>query len=184
MKRRPYRKKPPQKRFWAKVDKTDACWLWTAHCNQGGYGRFWTGTEWQVAHRFAYELLVGPIPKGLDLDHLCRVRHCVNPTHLEPVTRAENLRRGTPPRREKNPKCAQWQRTKTHCPRGHEYTPENTYVLPSRPNARYCRTCHREQTRERRKAQDESFSVSVVCGRAQTCRTRSLTERKDTDPLG
>jgi hypothetical protein len=84
------------------------------------------------------------------------VRHCVNPDHLEPVTRAENLRRGTKPRREKNPKCAQWQREKTHCPRGHEYTPENTYSPPTRPNARYCRTCHLEHTRERRARERQS----------------------------
>lgn len=146
MKRGPYRKRDPRERFWEKVEKTEKCWLWTAYVMPTGYGRFGR----QLAHRFAYEHLVGPIPEGLDLDHLCRVRHCVNPAHLEPVTRAENLRRGIKPRREKNPWCARWQREKTHCPRGHEYTPENVYSPPSRPSARYCRQCHLEHTRERR----------------------------------
>lgn len=79
-------------RFWAKVERDPSgCWLWTASLADGGYGHF---GRWK-AHRYAYETLVEPVPHGLDLDHLCRVRHCVNPSHLEPVTRAENLRRGT-----------------------------------------------------------------------------------------
>ena len=82
---------PISARFWAKVDKTETCWLWTGG-QSAGYGRFgFKGRPNLGAHRFAYELLVGPIPPGLDLDHLCRVRNCVNPDHLEPVTRRENL---------------------------------------------------------------------------------------------
>jgi hypothetical protein len=85
----------PAERFAKKVEVADSgCWLWTASTNEGGYGHFWRGPDdWMVAHRFSYEHFVGPIPEGLDLDHLCRVRHCVNPEHLEPVTRRENLRR-------------------------------------------------------------------------------------------
>ena len=81
--------------FWPKVEVTGACWLWTASCSRNGYGQWNDGTGRMVtAHRQAYETLVGLVPVGLDLDHLCRVRQCVNPDHLEPVTRLENLRRG------------------------------------------------------------------------------------------
>lgn len=84
-------------RFWAKVDKRgpDDCWLWLANKTApNGHGRFSTGGSMVMAHRFAYELLVGPIPDGLVIDHLCRVRLCVNPKHLEPVTAVENIKRG------------------------------------------------------------------------------------------
>jgi hypothetical protein len=76
-------------RFLAKVDKADECWLWTARKNYKGYGMFRLGSRVPYAHRVAYEHYVGPIPEGLQLDHICRVRHCVNPDHLEPVTNAE-----------------------------------------------------------------------------------------------
>lgn len=79
-----------------------------------------------------YEAFVGPIPDGLQIDHLCRVRHCVNPAHLEPVTIAENVRRGA---------AAQ-----THCKYGHEYTPENTVI---HHGGRECRTCNRIRSRRR-----------------------------------
>ena len=82
-------------RFMAKVDTTapGGCWLWTAHRNADGYGVFRFDGQMGGAHRFAYRLLVGPVPEGMELDHLCRVRHCVNPDHLEVVTHAENVRR-------------------------------------------------------------------------------------------
>lgn len=101
-------------RFWAKVDRmahADECWLWTGTIS-GGYGRFHTGGSYVRAHRFAYEQLVGPIPDDLTLDHLCMVKACVNPAHLEPVTRGENARRFT--------------QTITECPRGHTYTEETS----------------------------------------------------------
>lgn len=85
-------------RFWAKVDKTDECWLWTAATNRLGYGDFWDGTKRLSganrivrAHRFAYELQIGRIPDGLEIDHVCHVRSCVNPEHLRTVTRKQNL---------------------------------------------------------------------------------------------
>ena len=83
-------------RFEAKVDKSrpDGCWQWTAATNGRGYGQIWIAPKYMVAHRVAYKLFVGPVPEGLDLDHLCRNRGCVNPEHLEPVTRRENVRRG------------------------------------------------------------------------------------------
>lgn len=84
-------------KFWLRVDNTDSadeCWTWTGYTEaKSGYGRLSFGGARSYAHRVAYELAVGPIPEGLDLDHLCRVRNCVNPTHLEPVTRGENVRR-------------------------------------------------------------------------------------------
>lgn len=81
-------------RFWLRVHKTDDCWLWTSTLRRG-YGRFWIAPgRFVPAHRFAYELLVGPIPEGLELDHLCRNPACVNPAHLDPVTHRENVRRG------------------------------------------------------------------------------------------
>ncbi len=86
---------PLAERFWANVEKTDLCWRWTAHLDRKtGYGRLLVDGGMVGAHRIAYQLLVGPIPEGLDLDHLCRNKACVNPDHLEPVTQQENIRRG------------------------------------------------------------------------------------------
>lgn len=100
-------------RFWSKVDKTDGCWEWLGAKTKDGHGRFRTPTSHVLAHRWAYEHLVAPIPDGLVLDHLCRNTSCVNPDHLEPVTVAENTARGIGPSAEN--------RRKTHCPRGHAY---------------------------------------------------------------
>lgn len=106
------------------------CWVWTGFCYQG-YGRLRYGNfKTRKAHRIIYELLKGPIPNGLEPDHLCKVRSCVNPDHIEPVTRIENLNRSAT--------LGVVNRAKTHCPRGHEYTPQNTY---SRFGRRYCKTC-------------------------------------------
>lgn len=123
-------------RFTAKVDYHGAggCWLWTAAVQSGGYGQFrWDGRH-QLAHRVAYERWAGPIPDGLNIDHLCRVRSCVNPSHLEAVTQRENVARGTGP-------SAISART-NHCQRGHEFTPENTYIHP-RDGIRECKACRR-----------------------------------------
>lgn len=90
----------PEQRFWAFVEKTETCWLWTGGTNEG-YGVLWLNGKNVKAHRFAYELLVGPIPDGLVLDHVvargCQWRHCVNPAHLEPVTERVNILRGSSP---------------------------------------------------------------------------------------
>lgn len=123
-------------RFWEKVEKTDSCWMWTATLIQSGYGHFRVGDRMVLAHRFAYELEVGPIPERLTLDHLCRNRACVRPSHLEPVTMLENLRRG---------RAGAYNAEKTHCKHGHEFTPENTGNYGGK---RYCRTCRRRWDRE------------------------------------
>ena len=107
--------------------------MWTAYINEAGYGQL---TVWNKgsnktfkAHRLAYEFEVGEIPAGLDLDHLCRNRKCVNPAHLEPVTRRTNLLRGI-----------SWNGSKTSCINGHPFDAENTYV---QEHKRTCRTCTR-----------------------------------------
>ena len=125
-------------RFWSFVQKDDAgCWLWTGGSfSSNGYGRFWyLGTKVQ-AHRWSYEQFVGPIPDGLEVDHLCRVRHCVNPKHLEPVTKEENMRRSPDHASAVNAR-------RTHCVQGHEFTPENTWRAGR--GDRLCRTCRRER---------------------------------------
>lgn len=109
------------------------CWLWSGCTGSGGYGRVSVGGKQMPAHRFIYELLIGEIPHGLQLDHLCRVRNCVNPSHLEPVTGRVNILRGEGP-------CAQHAR-KTHCPQGHPYDAANTYLHKGK--YRYCRICLR-----------------------------------------
>lgn len=126
-------------RFRAKFQVTpEGCWQWTAYKNADGYGMFSAhhGRP-ERAHRVAYRLFVGPIPPGLELDHLCRNRACVNPAHLEPVEKRENIMRGVG-RGAKNA-------TKTHCRNGHEYTPENTYTTSR--GWRACRTCTLERQR-------------------------------------
>jgi hypothetical protein len=124
------RRKTPAERAWAKIEQTDTCWNWTGYVgSRDGYAQIWIGpgTRKAQAHRFVYELLVGPIPEGMQLDHLCRVRHCVNPEHLEPVTQQENVRRGMKGR------------MVTHCLQGHPYDDANTYIKSN--GCRYCRAC-------------------------------------------
>ena len=127
-----------EERFWKNVHQTDGCWLWLGSRSSGGYGQFRIGKKILRAHRLSFEWQVGFIAEGLYLDHLCHVRHCVNPSHLEPVTPRENAIRSTSP--------VAVNATKTHCIRGHEFTPENTYSQSGRNN-RGCRTCRAEFTR-------------------------------------
>lgn len=103
-----------------------------------GYARLCWNAKKVYAHRIAYQLLVGPIPEGMQLDHLCRNRRCVNPDHLEPVTHAENVRRGL---------SGAYLRARTHCPKGHPYDQANTYV--SNSGSRNCRACHSASSHSR-----------------------------------
>lgn len=154
----------PVDRFWPKVDKNGPvpahrpdlgpCWLWTASTVKDGYGQFHSGgkeSRTVKAHVYAYTLLVGPVPEGLQLDHLCRVRRCVNPQHLEAVTCKVNVMRGST--------LAAENAAKTHCIRDHLLSGENLYV--DKRGSRVCITCIREHQRvwrannlERRRAQD------------------------------
>jgi hypothetical protein len=131
-------KRPFEKRFWSRVQKTDTCWLWLGALHNG-YGGINVDGKRTPVHRAAYELLIGPIPEGLVIDHLCRVRNCVNPVHLEPVTNAENVLRGEG--------TGAHHARSTHCPQGHKFTPENTYHSPT---GRKCRICKAESKRRYR----------------------------------
>ena len=126
-------------RFWAKVKKTRGCWVWLAGTTTG-YGQFFD-SRGMLAHRWAYERLVGPIPEGLTIDHLCRNRLCVNPSHLEAVTGRTNTLRGVG--------ASAIHARKTVCPRGHALTNGNL-IKRSRPG-RECKICHRDRmSRSRR----------------------------------
>lgn len=123
-------------RFCSKVQiNDDGCHLWIAYVKPDGYGLFWRGPGKGMgsAHIWAWERANGPVPDGLELDHQCRVRHCVNPNHLEPVTHAENMRRAAALR--------------THCKYGHEFTEENTRISPQ--GTRICRACETRRSNEK-----------------------------------
>lgn len=136
-------------RFWAKVEKTDGCWLWKRPSSRDGYGRYAVAGRVVGVHRFAYEICVGPIPDGLVIDHVCHNedpncaggpdcphRKCVNPAHLAAVTPGENALSGK----------SLWavNARKTHCPKGHPYTTENTVIREiGGTSHRFCRACEK-----------------------------------------
>lgn len=132
-------------RFWAKVNLNDSgCWEWTAYLAQGyGHFRINQPRSTPLTHRLAYETLVGPVPHGLDLDHLCRNRACCNPEHLEPVSRRVNLLRGET--------FPAWNAIKTHCPEGHPYDGDNLIIREKKDgrSSRECRECRRAFDRKR-----------------------------------
>jgi HNH endonuclease len=129
--------------FWAKVEKTSTCWNWTA-MTRDGYGmfRFKSGPRGTMgAHRFAYLHCIGFIPEGLEVDHLCRNRSCVNPQHFEIVPKRINILRGIG--------RAAMQARRTHCPKGHPLEGENLQPSKLRGGHRHCRICYNEYHRER-----------------------------------
>jgi hypothetical protein len=146
------RKRGPQRsdpatRFWPKVAKTASCWIWIANTRTVGgppYGRFFDGDRMVQAHRFSYQISIGPIPDGHQIDHLCRNTLCVRPDHLEPVTQRENVLRGFSP--------IAINARKKFCLRGHKFTEENTVVIKT---SRYCRACFRERYRVAREKRNE-----------------------------
>jgi len=134
--------------FWAKVDKSSGsgCWLWTGRLNRSGYGQMFDGPS---AHRVSYEIAKGLIPDGLELDHLCCTPACVNPDHLEPVTRDENARR----RAERN----------VTCKNGHPWSPETTYIWKGvirgrQARQRKCLVCHYARRAAKRAAEREGLA--------------------------
>lgn len=117
-------------RFWNNISKTDTCWLWIGYKMNKGYGFFSMDNRPYLSHRISYQIHKGDIPKELELDHLCRIRHCVNPDHLEAVAHSENMARGK-------------HATKIYCIRGHEFTGKNTINRKGNNgrNQRECRQC-------------------------------------------
>lgn len=145
-------------RLMSRVEKVpDGCWLWRGAIAPSGYGVIWNGEKRGVmtlVHRVSYKHFVGPISDGMQIDHLCRVRHCVNPEHLEPVTQRENILRGTSVTAENA--------RKTHCQNGHPLIGDNLLMIKG---ARRCRTCwnaysnaYKRRWREARRAAGQPVS--------------------------
>lgn len=132
--------------FWAKLDKTapGGCWIWTGAIFPHGYGKLTLAKRSLYPHRVSYEIHKGRIPDGLHIDHLCRVRSCANPEHLEAVTCGENIRRSpiAP---------AAINAVKTHCARGHEFTEANTIITATGRNCRTCRRWHERRVEAKKR---------------------------------
>lgn len=121
-------------RFWESImpEPNSGCWIWVGNLEKDGYAKFFTNKQYNRAHRFSYEQFVGEIPEGLEIDHKCSIRCCVNPTYMEAVTHQENVKRGL---------TGIVNRSKTKCPQGHPYSGANLYVMPN--GGRVCKICRR-----------------------------------------
>ncbi len=147
------------------------CWIWTARINRGGYGEITIGTQRIRTHRWMYEKVRGPIPDGLQIDHLCRRRACCNPAHLEAVTQRENLLRGAGPAA----KHAQ----KTHCIHGHPFDATNTYWRKN--GTRDCRICQAKAQKRAKERQRIAKALHVLSAEkppkaAETTRSRTSSQ--------
>ncbi|WP_374935540.1 HNH endonuclease signature motif containing protein [Streptomyces sp. SM13] len=151
--------------FHAKAQRTDTCWIWTGIVDQYGYGKLRDGAHLGSAHRISHELFVGLIPEGLQVDHLCHNadddcaggdgclhRRCVNPAHLEAVTKRTNLLRGKT--------IVALAASRTHCPKGHPYDEGNTVVQGD--GKRRCRACRQAAARRRPKRERHLVPASVM----------------------
>lgn len=152
----------PEERFerYIEPEPMSGCWLWVGTVTRNGYALFYSGVRYVYVHRWAYEHFVGPIPRGLQIDHKCRTRCCVNPKHLEPVTAKENSRRSP-------------LKNLSHCRHGHSFDEGNTIierrrVQPSRRRCwiiRRCRVCvYRAMRRQAEKKKLEYWAERVLMG--------------------
>ena len=159
---------PVQERLRAQSVRDGACLRWTGTHTPKGYGHISIEGKTRQVHRVVYELTVGPIPKGLEIDHLCHVRDCIEIAHLEPVTHAENIRRRRPGSRRPPPP--------DRCPRGHLFTPENTLwtrrCAGPDPDRKYrkCRSCKRvlNASYKKRMREERARRVTVASDRSPT----------------
>lgn len=153
-------RRDPMVRFMEKVspEPNSGCWLWLGKIHEeNDYAVFSVGhSRHNQAHRWIYVRLIGPIDPALELDHLCRVRSCVNPSHVEPVTRRINVLRGESP--------AAKHAVKTRCPQGHPYSPENTYRYRISRYCRVCRDAHRAKNKLKNPGRPRRGPAALVLG--------------------
>jgi hypothetical protein len=171
---------PVEQRFWAKVDKNgpNGCWEWTASTNQDGYGTFKTpkgSTGRGKAYRFSWELVNGPIPDGMTIDHLCKNVKCVNPDHLRIVTQSENS---------KGSWLITYYRERAHCHNGHELSPDNVIYANNRRTCKQCKAMWQSETnvRQLEKRMNEREIARKAAGKpkhfdkmAHRCKNAKLT---------
>jgi len=172
--------KPVLERFLEKINVSNnlyngtTCWNWIAYKDKDGYGTFGFNKKIVRAHRFSYELYNGKIPKPLQIDHLCRRPSCVNPIHLEAVTAQENMKRGL---------AGYYNKLKTHCPQGHEYTEQNTYTHPSK-FYRCCIICQKIQVKEyrdnpkRKEYLKKHYQRPEIIAKQKECNQKNYQKRK------
>ena len=166
----------PSSRFWKKVDmhgpipehrpELGPCWIWRGHrIKKGGYGRLTGKKGTALVHKMVWENLLGTVPLGMCLDHLCRVTNCVNPAHMEVVTPEENTRRGLP-----------FRKVQTHCKRGHPLSGANLYIGTG--GRRTCRICHAQKSAESIARRRERFRTSGLTWNGQPYKDREQTRQQ------